>query len=256
MEAVPLRPRSATEIVDAAFRLSRANYPVLVTVTGVIVAPALLLKLILPGETSGLGEVFARLLFAVSDGAVIAIASAAYLGRSVDASTGLRAVRGRLAALIFSSLARNILIAIGLILLIIPGLFLFVATFAVPMAIVLEDMSFGAAFTRARQLVEEHIAHSLGTLVLLVLIVGAMFFGLVFAVEMGGEFLDFEARTMDLMEDAGLILLYPLYNVGTMLLYYDLRIRREGFDIEQMSQDLHGAASPLAPAAAPPPPVE
>src|SRR5688572_13865358 len=118
METVGLRPRSATEIVDATFRLSRATYPVLVTVTGVIVAPALLLKLILPFDASGLGEVFARLLFAVSDGAVISVASGAYLGGAADAGTGLRAVRGRVARLIFASLARNILIAIGLLLLI------------------------------------------------------------------------------------------------------------------------------------------
>jgi hypothetical protein len=255
MESIALRHRSATEIVDATFRLCRANYPVLVTVTGVIVAPALLVKLLLPFETS-LGEILARLLFAVSDGAVIAIASAAYLGRSADAGTGLRAVRGRLAALVFSSIARNLLIAVGLILLIVPGLFLFVGTFAVPMAIVLEDMKFGAAFTRAQKLVEEHIAHSLGTLLLLVVIVGALFLGLVFALEMAGELLELDARTTDLLEDVGLIMLYPFYNVGSMLLYYDLRIRREGFDIEQMSQDLRiatSAASPVAPAT---PPVE
>ena len=256
METVGLRPRSATEIVDATFRLSRATYPALVTVTGVIVAPALLLKLILPFDASGLGEVFARLLFAVSDGAVIAIASGAYLGGAADAGTGLRAVRGRVARLIFASLARNILIAIGLLLLIVPGLFLFVGTFAVPMAIVLEDKRFGEAFTRARQLVEEHIAHSLGTLMLLLVIVGAMFFGLVFALEMAGELLDLEARTTDLLEDIGLILLYPLFSVGCMLLYYDLRIRREGFDIEQMSRDLGGSASSVSPTAPSTPPVE
>ena len=44
------------------------------------------------------------------------------------------------------------------------------------------------------------------------------------------------------------ILLYPVLAVTVTLLYYDLRIRKEGFDIEMMASELGGRA----PAAAPP----
>jgi hypothetical protein len=253
MENVLLRPRSATEIVDASFRLCRAHYGVLVTVVAILAGPAILLKVVLPPELAGLASVLERLLFIVGDGAAIAIASEAHLGRSVDLATGLRAVRGRAGSLVVSYFARNLLVAIGLLLLIVPGVFLFIATFAVPMAIVLEGMRIGPAFTRAQKLVEEHIAHVLGTLALLVVIVGALFVGLILALEVLREMTGLEERTTDLLQDVGLILLFPLYNVGSTLLYYDLRIRREGFDLEQMAHGLSGGAqSAGSPAPAPP----
>ena len=59
------------------------------------------------------------------------------------------------------------------------------------------------------------------------------------------------AHTMvtGLFEIAGTILATPISAVAFILLYYDLRIRKEGFDLEMLSQTLGGSA----PA---PPPVE
>ena len=242
MENILLRPRSATEIVDAAFRLCRAHYGLLITVTGVMVAPGLLLKLALPAAVSGFGDAFLQLLSEVSEGVAIVIVSEIYLGRPADGGAGIRAVRGRVGALILAAIASNLLILLGLVLLIVPGVFLWVATFAIPMAIVLERLPVGASFTRARELVEEHIGHVLGTLVLLVVILGALYTGMMFAVEWIGELVGLEARTTELLQDVGGVLLYPAYYVGVTLLYYDLRIRREGFDLQQMAQDLTGKA--------------
>lgn len=50
------------------------------------------------------------------------------------------------------------------------------------------------------------------------------------------------------MLDVALTALYPLFSVGGTLLYYDLRIRKEGFDLEMMAQDLAGETPPAAPA--------
>lgn len=255
MQAISLGPRRATEIVDAAFRLCRAHYGPLVTATAVIVGPALILKLLLPFEVVGIADLLENLLLPVSDGAAIAIVSEVYLGRTADAGTGLRAVRGRVGSLVLSSIARNVLIGLGLVLLIVPGVFLFVGTFAVPMAIVLEGRKTGAAFTRARELVEEHLGHALGTLALLVVIVGALMIGLRLVLGGAGGLIGIEGRSIDLLWDVGLILLYPLFSVGGTLLYYDLRIRREGFDLEMMAQDLAGGTPRDASASVATPPA-
>ena len=42
-----------------------------------------------------------------------------------------------------------------------------------------------------------------------------------------------------------IIPIYPLLAVVSTLLYYDLRIRKEGFDLEVMSRELGGAAAPM-----------
>ena len=42
-----------------------------------------------------------------------------------------------------------------------------------------------------------------------------------------------------------IIPIYPLLAVVSTLLYYDLRIRKEGFDLEVMSRELGTTAAPL-----------
>ena len=42
-----------------------------------------------------------------------------------------------------------------------------------------------------------------------------------------------------------IIPIYPLLAVVSTLLYYDLRIRKEGFDLEIMSRELGGVPAPL-----------
>jgi hypothetical protein len=115
---------------------------------------------------------------------------------------------------------------------------MFVATFAVPMAILIEGRSVGASFTRSRELVEENLWHAVRTLLLLGVIVTGLMFGLaaplvVLVVALGaGEGL------VDLVLNVVIVLLYPLFSVGGTLLYYDLRIRTEGFDLEMMLKDM------------------
>ena len=42
-----------------------------------------------------------------------------------------------------------------------------------------------------------------------------------------------------------IIPIYPLLTVVSTMLYYDLRIRKEGFDLEIMSRELGGSATPV-----------
>jgi hypothetical protein len=242
MQSIALRPRTATEIVDTTFRLCRAHYGALVTATFVIIAPTLILK-ILPLGVSVLADPIQNLLYAVTDGAVVAIVSEVYLGRAAMASTGLRAVRGRIGSLIGASIARSLLVALGLLLLIVPGIIMLAGTFALPMAIVLEGHKMGPAFTRSRQLVEHNLWHVLRTLALLALIVFGLMIGAAMVLAVAGEFLGVDEMVTDLIMDGVLILLYPLFSVGGTLLYYDLRIRKEGFDLEMMLRDLGGEPS-------------
>jgi hypothetical protein len=242
MLTTALRPRSATEILDAAFRLCGAHYGALVTATIVVFAPALVLRLLLPAGGEYIVAVLQNLLAAIADGAAIAIVSGAYLGRSVDAGTGLRALGGRMGALIVTSIGRGILIILGLALLIVPGLIAIALTFAMPMAIILEGKSAGEAFSRSRELARGHVLRILGTLLLAFIIFFVIVLTLSFGIGAVAGLLGIGPRIAAAIGEIVFVLPYPLLSVVGTLLYYDLRIRKEGFDIDVMAQELAGAA--------------
>ena len=251
MQSIALRPRTATEIVDTTFRICRSHYGALVAVMFVINLPALLLGMF--AATAPFASFMQNMLFMVADGAIIAIVSEVYLGRPAEASTGLHAIRGRVGSLIGASILRNLVVLLGFLLLIVPGLYLMVATFAVSMVIVVEGHHAGSSFTRSRLLVEHNFWHAARTLLLLGAIIFALIIGLGALLGIATESMGLGDLLADTILNLALILLYPLFSVGGTLLYYDLRIRTEGFDVEMMLQDLAPApcAVPGGPAPAP-----
>ena len=71
LSSVTLRPRSATEIVDAMFQLLRAHYPQFATIVAVTFIPQLVLTLLLPSELIGLAGIVAILSGPLATGAVV-----------------------------------------------------------------------------------------------------------------------------------------------------------------------------------------
>jgi len=242
MLTTALRPRSATEIIDAAFRLCGAHYGALVTAAIVVFAPALVLRLLLPTGGEYIVAVLQSLLAAVADGAAIAIVSGAYLGRSVDAGTGLRALGGRVGALIVASIMRSLLILIGMALLLIPGFIALAVTFAMPMAIILEGKSAGESFSRSRELARGHKLRIIGTVLLTTFILSVIVLTLGAGIGAVATLLGVGPHMAAAIGDIVFVLPYPLLSVVGTLLYYDLRIRKEGFDIDVMAQELAEAA--------------
>jgi len=43
------------------------------------------------------------------------------------------------------------------------------------------------------------------------------------------------------------VLFYPIVSVVTTLIYYDLRVRKEAFDLEMMASELGAAPTPTSP---------
>jgi hypothetical protein len=242
MHTTALRPRSATEIIDAAFRLCRAHYGALATATIVVFAPALILRLLLPPGGAVFGALLQNLLAPVADGAAIAIVSGAYLGRSVDAGTGLRALGGHVGSLIVGSIGRGLLIILGMVLLLVPGFIALALTFAMPMAIVLEGMGAGESLGRSRELARGHVLRILGTLFMAFGIFLVVILTLSFALGLVAGAIGLGPRVAATIGEMVFILPYPLLSVVGTLLYYDLRIRKEGFDIDVMAQELAEAA--------------
>jgi hypothetical protein len=88
----------------------------------------------------------------------------------LSTSETLQAARPTIGRVALASILAGIGIAIGLILLIVPGLFLITIWCMIVPVIVLEGAGVGAAFERSRQLVRGHGMQVFGTLVLVFLV--------------------------------------------------------------------------------------
>ena len=234
-----LRPRSITEIVDAAFHLLRERYVAFVTAGAVVLSPVILLHALLPSGDAAFARLLANFLYGLFDAAVIVLVSDAYLGRPADVPGALREVAARAGRLFGASFLRGVLVLLAALLFVIPGLIVLALTFAAPMVVMLEDPDDATmALRRSRELVRGDLLRVTGTVVLafvvllVLVIVASVPLGLLEGVLGSGP------RVLGVTNELVVLLVYPLVSVVGTLLYYDLRIRKEGFDLEMMAREL------------------
>jgi hypothetical protein len=287
--SLELRPRLATEIVDAAFQLYRRHFPELVSLSALAFAPYTVLQLILTGgdpvDPTSAGATTALIVLAlgwiigsIMEAAVVVGVSNSYLHGRPDIPDAVRRTFARLGAVLFSVSAKWSLIALGFMaavmagvitsafiaigvggtgqagagllaailiagvfLLAIPvGLYFFASFFAVPATVILEGIGVVAGLRRSRDLSRGFKRRILGALGVPMLLF--MVFQLVVAAI--GQFLPGPRLLGFLVEQAGTIIAYPIIAVIATLLYYDARIRKEGFDIERMAAELDVPGQP------------
>jgi hypothetical protein len=248
--ATALRPRSATEIIDAAFQLLRRHYTQLVAVAVVALLPYIVLVALTGG--TGSGSPTALLVFiaqwlcaALAEAAVIIGVSDAYLEGSVDIQRSLASTAGRLPTIILAGIFRGVAIVVGLIALFFPGVYAMLRTFAIIPVVVLEERSAGDSFRRSWDLAKGEVWKVFVTLLLAWLIFIVLYFVLVM---IAGMLASRNDRASSLMVAILLALVYPITGAVSTLLYYDIRVRREGFDLELLAREA-GAPSPVAPSA-------
>jgi hypothetical protein len=251
MPAPSLRPRSATELVDAAFQILRSHYGQLIVCSAIAYIPMLLLRLFVIGDTSrflsgdptrlpsGIFMTYvwtmigSLVTYSLMSAVLVVLTSQAYLGETVDVGLAVRRVMPRIVSVIIASFLRSLLVIVGIILLIVPMFWIVARYFAVIPAIVLEDAGMFSAFSRSADLSRGRKWHILGTLVLVTII----YYLLVVGVSMLGALIgNFVIQTM--VSSVGTILIYPVVAIAESLLYYDTRIRSEGLDIELMTDAL------------------
>lgn len=255
MATAALRPRSASEIVDAAFQILRAHYASFVMCTAIAYAPLLVLRLLVLGDPrqlqnadpGALPSLFwryaltygASLITYVLMGAVlVTLTSQAYLGEPVDVATAVRRVVRRIAAVLISAVLSAVAISVGFVLLLFPGLYVTARMFAVSSVLLLEDTSVAEAFRRSGRLSVGRKRHILNTLGLAFVIYYVLAFGGIFVTAMLGYVVQTVATTVIV------ILVYPVVAITNVLLYYDARIQSEGLDLELMADALGPTPTP------------
>jgi predicted neutral ceramidase superfamily lipid hydrolase len=267
------RPRSATEIVDGTFRLYREHFVSFLTLSTLTYLPIIALVIPIlwvvtraPDNTAvigflviALGAVF-LFWYPVMWGALMLSVSERYLGRSIETGEAMGRAFGRFGPLVGSWLAKWFVIFLGFILgfflLGAPGFYLVTRWFAVPATVLLEDRGVAESFRRSSQLSAGQKGRIFGTLCLSWLIL----FGISIAVSMVVMTIliavvatrgpDAMGGTSSLLTQLPSLFAYilglPITVITQTLLYYDARIRQEGYDIELMSAQLGGAANGVA----------
>lgn len=262
MSAAAYRARSATELIDATFQLLRKNFPQFYTLAALFYVPiAVIPRLFTPtslqsGDPAAVTSVGASffvgfivfvflfvILSAIFQTAMYYACSDAYLGKPVDiADVVKRGIRhwGTMAGGFF---LQGLAIGVATLFFIIPGIIVFTTLFAVPCVIAFENTAVLEAFSRSGQLSKGLKGH----IFLTMLLAGAIYFvGAIIVYFIANLIAGGLGRTTVLSQTVitlGTSLIFPLLPLAITLLYYDARIRKEGFDIELMAQQVGGPAA-------------
>ena len=259
MSDLSLRPRSAAELIDAAFRMYRQYFSGFITLSALVYLPAFVLGVIVGRLTPMIEDLqtgptlamFGALFlmgcwYAIMEAALCIAASDRYLGSEIEPGRALRDALSRAGSLIAAKLWTWFVMFWGFFFFIIPGVYFFARYFAIPQAMLFERTGVGGGLDRSRQLAKGEkwkVIRSLGMIWLIFLAI-SMGVGLTLAPEPGTS----PSILSQLISSIVSIIAYPLVPITATLLYYDVRIRREGLDVEMMTAGLEGA-TPVAGAA-------
>src|SRR5713101_3947574 len=249
-----LRPLSTSELLDRTFHLYRNNFLVFV---GIAAIPQLVVLALQLGSAAmlfagswagfGLGAVVAGLAsyiaVEISQAATVMAVSNLHLERPTTIGTAYAAAKGSMGRVIGISLGVGIAVGIGFLLLIVPGIYLALAwSLAIPVT-VLEGGGLNVSTTRSKALSKGSFGRIFVVyilIVLLTLIVGMIIeFALLIPVRVLGlqGTGPVQAATHALQALGNFVstcLVGPLLTIAITLIYYDQRMRKEGFDLQLM----------------------
>ncbi|NOK59592.1 MAG: hypothetical protein GFH27_549285n116 [Chloroflexi bacterium AL-W] len=170
---------------------------------------------------------------------VACIAGGVFATLSLEGEASILAGVGLLLAILFVSLAFLIILA-----------FIYTRMAFITQAIVLENHGPFAAIGRSWRLTSQHFWRTFGILFIMVILAYIVYgipttiiqLGIAFVGGFSPESQILGQNIAVLVAQIGYIIALPLQFVTYTLLYYDLRIRKEGFDIELKSQQVSSYA--------------
>ncbi len=249
MQAPLLRARGPGDILDAAFQILRTHYGVVVLASAVFLVPSILLAFALPEghPVSGIAD---RVLTLVASTVVVVVVSDIYMGEETDIRRSIGEVLRRFGSIFGAALIQGLMIIVGLLLLVIPAFIFYAWTFAMPAVVMLEGAGASKSYGRSRALAKGYVGHILATMIMAWVIFGVVFLGAIVGLGAGVGLLGIDERFAEPLVGLVLCIIYPFVSVVTTVLYYDLRIRQEGFDVEFLASEMNDAEPDAPPALA------
>ena len=273
-----LRPLSVGEIIDVAIKMWRRQFGTLARIVFVVVAPVELFATLVTASVSNFdveafdpatgdptldggafagwlagmftAQVLSGLAFLISSAAVLRAVSVAYLGGTPDWRESLRAATSRLPSLLWLGLLMFGGLGLAAIALIIPAIWLGVAwSLAFPVMIA-EGQRGTKAMGRSFRLVQNRWWPTFGALFLAFLL--QSFIGLVLGIPLGILTFTSEGDSLVaiffsmIVNVVASVVTTPFMAAVLVLIYFDLRVRKEGFDLQLLAQGVGHPGSPGA----------
>jgi hypothetical protein len=277
MATVDLRPMTLGEVLDRTFTLYREHFGLFV---GIAALPQLVMllfrfgillvtrattsqsapKLASPGLLGGfvigaLGSLILLLvLIGISQAATISAVSNLFLGRDASVRDSYNGAKGHILTVIGIMILSGLATGIGMIFLIVPGIYLACRLAVSVPASVVENDAPVASMERSMELTKDY-AGQMFLLLLLVFILTyvvaillqfpVMFFAVTAAMAKQQVSLGVTAYSY-VAEFLSQVLVGPIGTISAALMYYNLRVRKEGFDIQHLMNSLGNVPRPLA----------
>jgi hypothetical protein len=269
-----LRPLSLGEILDVSIKICLAHWRTLLKAVLVVVVPVQILSTILTADytvssfdfsssktteqtvdelnqylgglaISSLLQLCAVLL---ATAACFRAIAKAYLGEATDWRSSLSFALHLAPSLLLLTVLYILGVLLGTAFFILPGIWLYVAwAFAMPVLLV-EGLRGRKALRRSFELVQGRWWRTFG-----VIVVGFILAGIISTVVQGAFLIgivvgaDNDALVLVLTTIAGIVGLAvstPFQAALLTVLYFDLRVRKEGFDLELLANEIGGGAAP------------
>jgi hypothetical protein len=251
-------------LLDRAFRLYTSNFSLMLGITAAAYVPFYLIMVIIESRvgvnvqtpSGGLSTLlfqivfmilWASIAFPIASGAATYAISERYLGNEVTIGEALRLALSRFWTLSIAQITATIRVLFGFLLLIVPGILWMLSYALIVPAVLIEGQNATPSLRRSRDLVKGHRGKVFCVMFIVNLLQGilalgvSMVSGMIFSSDSAGG-----AVLNSAMNNLLSIFLTPLGIVATILLYYDMRIRKEGFDLEMLSRAITPNAESVA----------
>jgi hypothetical protein len=231
-----IRPRTPGEIWSEAFRIYRENAANLLLIVAVVVVPLTFVSAVIvqTGTTIvGLlvGAAIGIIIWAVLQAAILRGAAQATIGDPVDIDASYRWGLARFGSVLLVALLVGIVVAVGFLLLIIPGFILLVFLSVSEPALIVENRRGTEAMSRSWNLVRGHFWHALVVILVAAIITGVIG-GILSAIGGDNWFVAW------IFTAIAQIITAPFTALVTVLLYLDLRARSEALTAERLRTEL------------------
>ncbi|MGC4051276.1 MAG: hypothetical protein QM757_18110 [Paludibaculum sp.] len=262
VNGLDLRPLSLGEILDRTFSLYRRHFLLFAGIcalpNAVVLVAELIRTLLMPNAVLtgtnvaqnplstilwGLSAIFTFLLtigaYSVGLGAIIYAVADLYLGRPTSMAQSVRHAISEFWSVIGISWLNGFAVLLGTIFLIIPGIYFACRLLVCLPAGLVEKRGPGDSLGRSKTLTADSAGRSFVILLLYLVVTYSLWLALGLAIAIGVTVRDPSAvrSATILLQFGGFIvgsIATPIFAISTSVFYFDLRVRKEAFDLQFM----------------------
>ena len=247
-----LKPMNVGEILDHTFKMLGAQFKSYLIMAALGIAPIVVFGLLALslyrtlGATTAIIDVLVAIIpiivVAIAiEGGIVKTASLQISDQSISVTEAYRFGFRKTWPLFLGGLLYGLAYLIGLILLIVPGIYCAISFFFFAQAIIIEEQGPWSALGRSRKLVSGSWWRVLGILLLISILVSIfrmiIYYPLaILILKLWGHF---TGQIVSAILNVSLCFLFlPFSLIANTLLYYDLRIRKENLDLKVLVDNL------------------